>query len=146
MRLATALFWLERLCRVGVGAMFAYSACGKISDPGLFATGVMRYELLPEVAVGIFSLTLPMLEMLTGLMFLCTKWLREAALLATGMLVMFLCALTIAIARGLEIDCGCFGISGGGRAELVQAVIRDLVLLAPTAWLMFRRDTWLWQK
>ena len=85
-----------------------------------------------------------MLEMLVGIAFVCTKWVREAALLATGMLVMFVVALTIAVARGLEIDCGCFGISAeGGRTELVLAIVRDLILLVPTVWLMFRRDVWL---
>ncbi len=144
MKWARTLDWLESLCRVGLGGMFIYSAWEKIADPGLFATTVMQYELLPEVAVGLFSLTLPMLEMLVGVSFICTKWLREIALLATGMLVMFLGALTIAVIRGLEIDCGCFGISaGGGRTELVLAIIRDLILLVPTVWLMFRRNTWL---
>ena len=144
MKSEKVLDWLERLCRVGLGGMFVYSAWGKVADPGLFATTVMQYELLPEVAVGIFSLTLPMLEMLVGLAFICTKWTREVALLATGMLVMFLGALTIAVVRGLEIDCGCFGISsGGGRKELVLAIVRDLILLLPTIWLMCRRDMWL---
>lgn len=144
MKWAMVLDWLERICRVGLGGLFVYSAWGKIADPGLFASVVMKYELLPEVTVGLFSLTLPMLEMLVGLAFICTKWTREVALLATGMLVMFLGALTIAVARGLEIDCGCFGISsGGGRRELVLAIVRDLILLVPTIWLMFRRDMWL---
>ena len=136
--------WLESLCRVGLGGMFVYSAWGKIADPGLFATAVMKYELLPEATVGLFALTLPMLEMLAGGAFVCTKWVREAALLATGMLVMFAIALTIAVVRGLEIDCGCFGVSaGGGRKELLLAIVRDLILLVPTVWLMFRRDVWL---
>lgn len=144
MKRGKMLDWLERLCRVGLGGMFVYSAWGKIMDPGLFATTVMRYELLPEVAVGLFSLTLPMLEMLVGIAFVCTKWTREVALLATGMLVMFLGALAIAAVRGLEIDCGCFGVSsGGGRTELVLAIVRDLILLVPTAWLMCRRNVWL---
>ena len=146
MKRVLALDWLERLCRVGLGGMFVYSAWGKVADPGLFATTVMRYELLPEFAIGIFSLALPMLEMLVGIAFICTKWTREVALLATGMLVMFLGALTIAAARGLEIDCGCFGISsGGGRRELVLAIVRDLILLVPTFWLMFRRNVWLYE-
>lgn len=144
MKLVRILDWIERLCRVGLGGMFVYSAWGKVMDPGLFASVVMKYELLPEVTVGLFSLTLPMLEMLVGIAFIFTKWTREVALLATGMLVMFLGALTIAAIRGLEIDCGCFGISsGGGRTELVLAIIRDLVLLVPTTWLMFRRNMWL---
>ena len=144
MKKDTVLDWLETLCRVGLGGMFVYSAWSKIGDPGLFATTVMRYELLPEFAVGLFALTLPMLEMLVGLAFIFTKWVRETALLATGMLVMFLFALIIAVVRGLEIDCGCFGVSaGGGRTELVLAIIRDLILLVPTTWLMFRRNRWL---
>lgn len=137
------LNWIEALCRVGLGGLFMYSAGSKIADPGLFATTVMRYELLPEFAVGLFSLTLPMLELLTGLAFVLTKWTREAALLATGMLVMFLGALAIALARGLEIDCGCFGVSaGGGRRELLLAIGRDLALMVPAVWLMFRRNAW----
>ncbi len=144
MKWARVLDWLERLCRVGLGGMFVYSAWGKVMDPGLFASVVMKYELLPEATVGLFSLTLPMLEMLVGIAFIFTKWTREVALLATGMLVMFLGALTIAAIRGLEIDCGCFGVSsGGGRMELVLAIVRDLVLLVPTVWLIFRRDLWL---
>ena len=144
MKRARVLDWLERLCRVGLGGMFVYSAWGKVMDPGLFASVVMKYELLPEATVGLFSLTLPMLEMLVGIAFIFTKWTREVALLATGMLVMFLGALMIAAIRGLEIDCGCFGVSsGGGRMELVLAIVRDLVLLVPTVWLIFRRDLWL---
>ena len=144
MKRARVLDWLERLCRVGLGGMFVYSAWGKVMDPGLFASVVMKYELLPEATIGLFSLTLPMLEMLVGIAFIFTKWTREVALLATGMLVMFLGALTIAAIRGLEIDCGCFGVSsGGGRMELVLAIVRDLVLLVPTVWLIFRRDLWL---
>ena len=144
MKRARVLDWLERLCRVGLGGMFVYSAWGKVMDPGLFASVVMKYELLPEATIGLFSLTLPMLEMLVGIAFIFTKWTREVALLATGMLVMFLGALTIAAISGLEIDCGCFGVSsGGGRMELVLAIVRDLVLLVPTVWLIFRRDLWL---
>ena len=47
--------WLESLCRVGLGGMFVYSAWGKVMDPGLFASVVMKYELLPEITVGLFS-------------------------------------------------------------------------------------------
>ena len=147
MRRVETMNWLEGVCRVGLGSLFLYSAFSKIGDPGLFATMVMKYEILPEYMVGLFSLTLPMVELLSGLALVCTKWLRESALLVTGQLVMFLIALIIAVARGLEIDCGCFGISaGGGRTELLLAIARDVVLLVPAIWLMFRRNAWLGRK
>ena len=135
---------LEFVCRIGLGALFIYSALAKISDPDEFAYSVSRYDLLPSFAVGIFSLTMPMLELLVGLSMLFTKWLRESALLVTGMMVMFIVALVQALARGVEISCGCFGVPEvGGREEILMALVRDLVLIVPAFWLMFRPNAWI---
>ena len=135
---------LEFVCRIGLGALFVYSALAKISDPDEFAYSVTRYEFLPGFVVGIFSLTMPMLELLAGLSMLFTKWLRESALLVTGMMVMFIVALAQALARGLEISCGCFGVPEvGGREEILMALVRDLVLIVPAFWLMFRPNAWI---
>lgn len=133
--------WLERICRFGLAALFVYSAWGKISDPGLFAEMVVRYEILPSFTVGLFSLTLPMVELVAGLMFIVPMWVREAAFITVGLLVMFMMALVLAVVRGLDIDCGCFGVSaGGGRTELLLAIGRDIVLLVPAVWLLVRRS------
>ncbi len=132
---------LEFVCRIGLGALFIYSALSKISDPDEFAYSVSRYDLLPGFVVGIFSATMPMLELLAGLSMLFTKWLRESALLVSGMLAMFIVALVQALARGLEISCGCFGVpSVGGREEILMALVRDVVLIVPAVWLMFRQN------
>ena len=135
---------LEFVCRIALGALFVYSALAKISDPDEFAYSVTRYEFLPGFVVGIFSLTMPMLELLAGLSMLFTKWLRESALLVTGMMVMFIVALAQALARGLEISCGCFRVPEvGGREEILMALVRDLVLIVPAFWLMFRPNAWI---
>ncbi|MBO7654968.1 MAG: DoxX family membrane protein [Kiritimatiellae bacterium] len=135
---------LEWGCRVGLGVMFIYSALAKLSNPDLFAYSVSRYRMLPDVTIGLFALTMPMLELLTGVAMLFTKWLRESALLVAGMMVMFIIALAQALVRGLEISCGCFGVpSVGGREEMVMALVRDLVLIVPAIWLMFRPNAWL---
>ena len=140
----SVLNWLEIVSRLGLGVLFMWSSWSKINDPGAFADAVMRYEMLPECLVGIFALTLPMVELLAGLMLICTKWLREAALIVTALLAMFLTALTYAIANDLEIDCGCFGFdAGGGKKELTLAIIRDIILLAPACFLIFRRNVWI---
>ncbi len=135
---------VELVCRLGLGALFVYSALAKISDPEDFARAVMRYGVLPDFTLGLFSLTMPMLELLAGLAMLFTKWLRESALIVSGMLAMFIVALVQALARGLEISCGCFGVpSVGGREEILMALLRDLVLIVPAVWLMFRPNAWL---
>ena len=144
MRCETWFVLAEFACRAGLCVLFVYSAWAKIEDPGLFADSVMRFELLPQFMVGFFSLSLPMVELLVGFMFVFTKWLREAAFVTTGMLVMFISALSLAVARGLEIDCGCFGFSStGGRQELLIAIVRDIVLLVPSIWLMLRPNGWI---
>ena len=56
---------LEVLARLGLGGLFAFSAVGKIKDPALFADAVGRYEMLPQAAVGLFALVLPMVELLS---------------------------------------------------------------------------------
>ena len=136
--------WIERLCRLGIGGMFVYSSLVKIEDPGLFADAVSRYEFLPEFSIGMFSLTMSMLELIVGLTLIATKWTREAALMVSVMLVMFIIALLQAFVRGLEISCGCFGAPKiGGRAEIAVALVRDVVLLLPAVWLAMRRNGWL---
>ena len=142
-----ALSILEKLCRLGLGGLFMYSAWMKIDDPGMFADSVNRYEVLPECLVGIFSLAMPMLELVAGAALVFTKWVRESALLVSGMLALFIVALAQALARGLEISCGCFGVpSVGGRAEIVLALVRDIVLIVPAIWLMFRRNVPIWSR
>ena len=142
-----ALLWIERLCRIGMGALFIYSAAMKVDDPGLFADAVSRYEFLPEFSIGMFSLTMSMLELIVGVALVATKWTREAALLVTVMLLMFIVALAQAFVRGLDISCGCFGAPKiGGRAEIAVALVRDVVLLVPAVWLMTRRNGWLFAR
>ena len=145
MKREVILFLLERLFRLGLGGLFIYSGMLKIDDPGAFADAVARYEVLPDVTLGIFSLVMPMMEFLAGVALVLTKWTREASLLISGMLALFIVALAQALVRGLEISCGCFGVpSVGGRSEIIWALARDFVLLVPAAWLMFRRNAWLW--
>jgi hypothetical protein len=135
---------LASLCRLGLGGLFVYSAYAKINDPGIFADAVMRYRILPKFLVGLFSLTIPMLELLAGAGLVFTKWSRESALVVVVMLAMFIVALFQAQVRGLDIACGCFGMpEKAGKFELIYAMVRDVVLLVPAAWLMARRNDWL---
>ncbi len=135
---------LASLCRLGLGGLFVYSAYAKISDPGIFADAVMRYRILPKFLVGLFSLTIPMLELLAGAGLVFTKWSRESALVVVVMLAMFIVALFQAQVRGLDIACGCFGMpEKAGKFELIYAMVRDVVLLVPAVWLMARRNDWL---
>ena len=124
--------------RLGLGGMFLYSAWSKIQDPGMFQTMVDNYRMLPTYVTALFSVTMSMGELLVGAMFLFTKWTREAAFATAIMLAMFIVALTQAQIRGLDISCGCFSESEKNPHEVLHALVRDVLLIVPTAWLLIK--------
>ncbi len=132
-----------RLCadtvlRLGLGGMFLYSAWGKLQDPGMFQVMVGNYRMLPACVTALFSLTMSTAELLVGAMFLFTKWTREAAFATAVMLGMFIVALAQAQLRGLDISCGCFDEAEAEPHAVLYALIRDVILVAPTVWLLLK--------
>ena len=124
--------------RLGFGGMFIYSAWGKLQDPGIFQTMVDNYRMLPACVTALFSVTMSMAELLVGAMFVFTKWTREAAFATAVMLGMFIVALAQAQARGLDISCGCFSDAETEPHAVLFALVRDLLLVAPTVWLLLK--------
>jgi uncharacterized membrane protein YphA (DoxX/SURF4 family) len=127
--------------RVFFGLMFLAAAWPKFADPGGFAMMVAQYQMLPGFAVNAFSLWLPALEVTVGLALLFAPWERESSLLLGLLMLMFIIALSQALARDLGIACGCFDIQGATDAgESWFALLRDLVLMVPIAWMVRRAE------
>ncbi len=124
--------------RLGLGIMFVTAAWPKWHDPKSFSSLVANYQFLPAFSVNGFSLYLPMLEMVVGLGIVFTAWKKEFTLLLGILFVMFIVALAQALGRDLGIACGCFDIEGATNpGETWFSLLRDIVLLVPTAWLYF---------
>lgn len=128
----------DTVLRLGLGVMFLYSAWGKIQDPGAFQTVVDNYRMLPSAVTALFAVTMPMVELLVGAMFIFSKWTREAAFATAVMLAMFIIALAQAQIRGLDISCGCFSEEEKNPHEVLFALVRDVALVVPTAWLLLK--------
>ena len=105
-----AAVWLSRLASGGV---FIYASVHKILYPALFARDIYNYQLLPDAWINPLAIYLPWLELFCGLALISVRPLRGgAALLIGGMLVAFIAAIISAMARGLDIHCGCFTSTG----------------------------------
>jgi uncharacterized membrane protein YphA (DoxX/SURF4 family) len=134
--------WLLALV---VGGVFLYACWDKILEPRKFAGIVYRYQVIgPSAALGflpanLLAVTLPWVELVVGLVLIGGFWRREAATVAGAMLVMFLAAVGIATAQGIDLqNCGCFSVDEhGGRGAGWILVVGDLALLAACAVLAF---------
>ncbi len=127
--------------RLGLGLMFLVAASPKFSAPKDFALLVTQYQLLPLFAVNAFSLWLPAAEITAGVTLLFTPFETEAAAAVLLLLGMFVIALSQALGRGLGIACGCFDIEGAAdAAETWFALLRDVFLLFPVAWMWIKSE------
>ena len=119
---------LRLALRLLLGAVFIYAAYTKLRQPWLlFALSIDSYQLLPQWAVLTIARTLPWLELLLGLLLVSGFGLRWVALLTSAQLIIFFGVMLRAYAKGLGIDCGCFG---AGEALTYKTLIRDGLLTA----------------
>lgn len=123
--------WLTIRVQIALGAIFVVAALPKITDPPSFAHMIYNYRVLPAGLINITALTMPWVELLTGLALILGIWVRPARWLITAMLVVFIIAIGFNLARGNAIDCGCFDVSAAGKTHEEQ--IRDM-------WLVIVRD------
>ena len=126
------------LLRMIVGGVFIYAGAIKAIDPAQFAKDVDNYRLLPSTAaVAAVALYLPWLEILAGTALAAGVWHRGASLLIGGMLIAFIIALVSAWARGLDINCGCFG-HGVNKSNYPLALLLDAALLTALSFSAWR--------
>jgi uncharacterized membrane protein YphA (DoxX/SURF4 family) len=133
------------LARVVVGAVWVVAGALKLPDPNENVRAVRAYQLLPESVVPVVGHGLPILEVLVGLCLLLGLLTRVSAVVSVVLLVAFVIGISSVWARGLSIDCGCFG-GGAGPAENAQAkypweLARDVGLLLLSGWLVWRPRT-----
>ena len=110
-------------------------------DPQSSVAAVRAYRLLPSSLVTIVGWGLPFAEIALGVLLLAGIATRLVAVASAVLLLVFIAAVTSAAARGLSIDCGCFG--GGGDVAPGQAaygieIVRDVGLLLLAAWLVWQ--------
>lgn len=115
--------------RVLLGAVFCYAAVLKIADPVSFAGSVAAYQILPYFGGYLAAAVLPFIELTCGVLLICGIRVRGSALVIAFLNVVFIIALSSAILRGLDIDCGCFK-QGGAKTTPWTALLRDVVFLA----------------
>ncbi|HUY17862.1 MAG TPA: MauE/DoxX family redox-associated membrane protein [Candidatus Binataceae bacterium] len=110
--------YLALAISLAIGVAFIYAGASKLRDPLQFADSIAAFALLPAVLINLMALTLPPFEIACGLLMLRPRTRRVAALALALTAVMFFSALVSALARGLTLDCGCFGVGAPSRPRM----------------------------
>src|SRR4051794_13426299 len=124
--------WLATAARLVLGGVFVVAGALKVPDPAAAVRAVRAYQLLPEPLVGPVAFGLPAVEIAVGLALLAGVFVRTAAIASAVLLAVFIAAVGSAWARGLQIDCGCFGNGGqvaAGQTAYPAEILRDIALL-----------------
>jgi putative oxidoreductase len=127
--------------RLVLGGLFIYAGVVKVLDPLDFAQNIRNYRLVGQSLSFVVAVVLPWLEILAGVVLAAGIWKRASALIISGLLVFFLLLTLVTIARGLDVDCGCFGALS--RKSGFGVVLEDLGMLFMGLSLLFapeRRD------
>jgi uncharacterized membrane protein YphA (DoxX/SURF4 family) len=118
----------------------------KVVEPNQTFLAVQAYELLPGGVDSVVAAAVPFLELALGVLLLIGLGTRLVAVASVVVLVAFIGAVAQSWARGLTIDCGCFGGGGqvsAGDTRYPQEIARDLGFLLLAVWLVVRPRT-LW--
>jgi uncharacterized membrane protein YphA (DoxX/SURF4 family) len=128
--------------RLVLAVVFAAAGWPKLMDPEGTVRSVRAFRLVPEAFVPAFGYGLPMLELALALLLLVGLLTRWSAAAVGVLLVMFMIGIGAAWARGLQIDCGCFGSTSGPVVDPTGGyaldLLRDAGLLLLAGFLVIR--------
>lgn len=136
--------WFGLVARLVTGGVWVVAGALKVPHPGESVRAVRAYDLLPEGVVPTVGHALPALEIVVGLALVAGVFVRWTAVVSALLFAAFVVGIASAWARGLSIDCGCFGGGGyeeGARAAYPWEIARDLGLFLLAAWLVWRPRT-----
>ncbi|TIC87448.1 DoxX family membrane protein [Nocardioides sp. GY 10113] len=136
--------WIGLLARLVTGSVWVVAGALKVTTPDASINAVRAYELLPGNSAEAVGLVLPALEIVVGLALILGVFARGAAVVSALLFAAFIVGIASVWARGIEIDCGCFG--GGGAKEGAASaypweIARDAALLAASLLVAFLRRT-----
>jgi uncharacterized membrane protein YphA (DoxX/SURF4 family) len=129
------------VARLGLAAVWLTSGTLKAIDPDQTYVAVKAYDVLPKSSLEVVAALLPWVEIAFGVLLLVGAGVRIVAVLSLVLLAVFMAGVAQSWARGLSIDCGCFGGGGAvapGDTAYLQELLRDTGFAVLAVWLVVR--------
>ena len=126
---------LAMALRVALSAVFLYAGYAKLRQPWyVFAGMIDNYGVVSPSVSEVTARVLPPLEVVLGVALLAGVYRKVSSAAAVFFLLPFFALMLWAYARGMKIDCGCFG---PGQTLGLRTLFRDGVFLTGAIWLSF---------
>lgn len=121
--------------RLALGLVFLYAGYAKLRQPWyVFAGMIDNYGVVAPSVSEMIARVLPPLEVVLGVTLLAGLYRKVSSAAAIIFLFPFFALMLWAYAKGLKIDCGCFG---PGQMLGPRTLLRDGVLVAASLWFAF---------
>ena len=132
--------WIGLVARLVLGGTLIAAGYLKFDELDKSQMAVRAYELLPIPVANFMGIFLPFFEMAVGILLVLGAAVRLSALASALLMFAFMIGISQAWARGLSIDCGCFGGGGQvapGEADYLTPLLRDTGLTLLAVYLTF---------
>ena len=134
---------LYLVIRLLLGATWVWASLDKIQDPAQFSRDIANYHVIPFGLENLSAIVIPWLELLIGMGLIAGVMVNGAALVSSGLMLLFIVLISQAILRGFNIECGC-GLKEGqlvGWDKILENIVflgaSYLVLIRPRKLLEF---------
>ena len=132
--------WLGVAARLTLAGVWIVAGAAKVGDLAGSGRAVAAYRLLPVGVAQAVGAALPFVELALGVLLLLGLATRLSATVTAALLVVYIGGIASVWARGLSIDCGCFGgggnLAAGQHPNYAPDLARDAALLVVAVFLL----------
>lgn len=104
--------------RLALGGLMLFAAYNKVKPPATpvddpirkFMFSIEAFEILPPQLIESATFTMPLIEIVCGVLLILGIWTRSSSLVLAGLTASFVYVINRALMSGnIDVDCGCFG-------------------------------------
>ena len=140
--------WVGLMARLILGVTLIVAGLLKVTAVDSSIAAVRTYRIVSWDFAKVVGTAMPVVEIIVGLAILVGLLTRWSALLGALAMVAFIAGIASVWARGISLDCGCFG-GGGLRPDpwptvghgYIKDIVRDTGLFLCGLWLVINPRT-----
>lgn len=122
------------IARIVLGLIFIIASAGKIYNPAVFAQEISNYDFMPYFTINLMAIILPWIELIAGIFLISGIRLKASSAIIGALLIVFIIAVATAMARGLNINCGCYSHVANDPVGW-KKIIENTIQLALALWI-----------